>query len=135
MASVWEPVATAGRSGSVPAQRMKMLPTASSRTSKPSVIARFFSHARARRSSAEKTTRVTALPSLAGCAEPLRAERSHPDEVAGGDGVPLVAEPIDAAAFEHQQTMLHDVYLDHAECGARLIGHRIDGEVEGGRAG
>ncbi len=64
-------------------------------------------------------------------AEPLRAVRAHPDEVACGDGIPVVAEAIDAAAFEHQQTMLHDVDFDHAECGAGLIGHRVDGEVEG----
>ena len=34
MASMCEPVATAGRSGSVPAQRKKLLPTASSRIAK-----------------------------------------------------------------------------------------------------
>src|ERR1700722_17097745 len=65
---------------------------------------------------------------FANCAEPLRAERSHPDKVACGDGIPTVAEPIDAAAFEHQQTVLHDVYFDHTECRARLICHGVDRE-------
>ena len=42
MASMWEPVATAGRSGSVPGQRKKVLPTASSRTAKPASSAELF---------------------------------------------------------------------------------------------
>ena len=68
IASMCEPVATAGSSGSVPAQRMKVLPTASSRTSKPSASRVRFSQARARRSSAEKTMRVTAVPLSTGSA-------------------------------------------------------------------
>ena len=47
-------------------------------------------------------------------------------------GYQCVAEAIDAAAFEHQQAVLHDVDLDHAERGAGLVGHGVDGEVEGG---
>ena len=62
--------------------------------------------------------------------EPLRAPRAHPDEIAGGGGIPRVAEPIDAAAFEHEQAMLHDVHFHYAERGAGLIGHRVDSEVE-----
>ena len=56
MASMCEPVATAGRSGSVPVQRKKVLPTASSRMVRPSAAARDLSQARARRSSGVKTT-------------------------------------------------------------------------------
>ena len=37
MASVWEPVPMAGRVGSVPGKRMKVLPMASTRTLKPAV--------------------------------------------------------------------------------------------------
>ena len=75
MASVWEPVATAGSVGSVPSQRMKVLPTASSRMVKPSAVARFLSQARARRSSGEKTMRVTAVPS-AGCSMEVMVARA-----------------------------------------------------------
>ena len=32
-------------------------------------------------------------------AEPLRAIRAHPDEVAGRDGIPVVVQPVDAAAL------------------------------------
>src|SRR6476646_7358174 len=39
--------------------------------------------------------------------EPLRAERSHPDEIAGLRGVPLVPEPVNTTSLEHQETMLH----------------------------
>jgi|GraSoiStandDraft_4_1057263.scaffolds.fasta_scaffold216964_2 hypothetical protein len=41
--------------------------------------------------------------------EPLRAERSHPDEIAGLRGVPLVPEPVNTTSLEHQETMLHVV--------------------------
>ena len=40
MASVWEPVPTAGRVGSEPGKRMKVLPMASVRIWKPAVVAR-----------------------------------------------------------------------------------------------
>src|SRR6266702_2695002 len=72
---------------------------------------------------------------LADCSEPLWAKWRHPDEIACGDRVPAVAETVDASAFEHQQAVLHDVNFDHAECGSGLVGHGVDGEVEGGRVG
>ena len=62
MASMWLPVATAGRDGSEPGQRMKVLPTASVRWPKPSASARVRRKARAWRSSEVKTIRVTAVP-------------------------------------------------------------------------
>jgi hypothetical protein len=72
---------------------------------------------------------------LADGSEPLWAEGGHPDDVACGDGIPLVAEAVDAAAFEHKEAVLHDVDFDHAECGSGLVGHGVDGEVEGGVVG
>ncbi len=50
---------------------------------------------------------------LADGSEPLGAVGAHPDEIAGGDGVPVVAEAVDAAAFEHEQAVFHDVDFDH----------------------
>jgi len=64
-------------------------------------------------------------------AEPLWAEGRHPDEVAGGGGVPVFAQTVDAAAFEHQQAVLHVVDLDLRERGTGGVGHGVDGEVEG----
>ena len=59
--------------------------------------------------------------------EPLRAERSHPDEIAGLRGVPLVPEPVNTTSLEHQETMLR---LAHG--GSGLVGHRVASKVEGG---
>ena len=39
------------------------------------------------------------------------------------------------AAFEHQEAVLHDVHFDHAECGSRLVDHRVHGEIEMHRIG
>src|SRR5277367_4332509 len=64
--------------------------------------------------------------------EPLGAEGAHPDEVAGGNRVPVVAEPVDAAAFEHEEAVLHNVDFDLAEGGSGCVGHGVDGEVERG---
>ena len=66
MASVCDPVATAGSDGSLPGQVMKRFPTASLRVWKPAFVARSISQARAAKSSAENNTRVTAG---AGCEE------------------------------------------------------------------
>ena len=60
MASMCDPLATAGSSGSVPVQRAKVLPTASSRTWSPASAHRLLSQVRACRSTGEKTMRVTA---------------------------------------------------------------------------
>ena len=68
-------------------------------------------------------------------AKPLWAPRRHPDKIAGGHGIPRIAETIDAAAFEHQEAVLHDVHFDHAECGSRLVDHRVHGEIEMHRIG
>ena len=47
----------------------------------------------------------------------------------------MVAEAVDAAAFEHEEAVLHDVDLDLAESRSGLVGHGIDCEVEGGCVG
>ena len=60
---------------------------------------------------------------LAQRAEPLRAVRAHPDEIARRDRIPAVVEPVDAAAFEHQQAVLHDVNFHHRKSGAGSEGH------------
>src|SRR6516162_808960 len=60
MASIWEPVATAGNWGSLPVQRANVLPTESSRMERPASKQSRFTYSRARRSSSENTTRVTA---------------------------------------------------------------------------
>src|SRR5260221_2724182 len=38
--------------------------------------------------------------------------------------VPGIAEAINAAAFQHQQTMFHHMHFNHTERGPRLIGDR-----------
>ena len=63
--------------------------------------------------------------------EPLRAIRRHPNEVARRDWIPVFSETIDAAAGKHQQAMFHDVDFDHRKSCARLVDHRVYGEVEG----
>src|SRR5579871_5123562 len=45
-------------------------------------------------------------------AVPLRTIGRHPDEVTGFHRIPVFAEPINTFAFEHQQTVLHDVNLN-----------------------
>ncbi len=47
------------------------------------------------------------------------------------DGIPRVAEAIDAAALEHQQAVLHHVNLHHAERRAGIVGHGVHGEIVG----
>ena len=59
MASMWEPVATGGASGSSPSQRAKTLPAASTRTPSPASSIRSISQARALMSVSVKRTRVT----------------------------------------------------------------------------
>ena len=60
MASMCDPVATAGSAGSVPAQRAKVLPTASSRMSSSASRHSALTYSRARRSTSLNTMRVTA---------------------------------------------------------------------------
>jgi len=60
IASIWEPVATAGKSGRDPSHWAKVFPTASTRTARPASLNRSFNHFRARRSCSLKTIRVTA---------------------------------------------------------------------------
>src|SRR5204862_4201995 len=67
---------------------------------------------------------------LAECTEPLRAVGRHPDEIAGLDGIPLRSKKVDAAAFEHQQAMLHHVDFDGGQRRSGLIRHRVHAEVE-----
>jgi len=64
-------------------------------------------------------------------AEPLRAPGTHPDKIAGSDGIPGVTEAVNAGAFEHDQAVLHDVHFDLAEGGAGPVDHGVDGEIEG----
>jgi hypothetical protein len=63
--------------------------------------------------------------------KPLGAVGAHPDEVACGDGIPVVAETVDASALEHEEAVFHDVDFDLAEGCAWLVGHGVDGEVKG----
>ena len=70
---------------------------------------------------------------LAERAEPLRTPRPHPNEVAGRDRIPRIAEPVNPAAFEHQQPVLHHVHFDHAQRRSRLVHHRVDREIEAHR--
>src|ERR1035438_8299 len=44
---------------------------------------------------------------LADCAKPLGTVCGHPNEVARFYRIPGIAKAVDAAAFEHQQAMLH----------------------------
>src|SRR4029077_6745688 len=46
--------------------------------------------------------------------KPLRAPRSHPDEVARRQRVPRITQPVNPAALEHDQPVLHHVHLHHA---------------------
>src|SRR5882757_1580802 len=72
---------------------------------------------------------------LAECAKPLRTKGAHPDKVALGHWIPLISKPVDAATLQHEKPMLHHMDFNHAERGAWLIGHRVDGEVECGIIG
>ena len=45
------------------------------------------------------------------------------------DGIPRVAEPVDAAALEHQQAVLHHVNLHHAQRRAGIVGHGVYGKI------
>ena len=67
---------------------------------------------------------------LAERSEPLRAPRPHPDKISGGDRIPRIAQPVNPAAFEHDQPMFHHVHFDHAERRSRLVHHGVYGEVE-----
>src|SRR6201999_3709589 len=67
--------------------------------------------------------------------KPLWAIWAHPDEVSGADGIPVVIEFVDTAALQHEQTVLHDMHLYHAESGTGLVGHGVDREVEGSGIG
>src|SRR5258708_15930179 len=58
---------------------------------------------------------------LAQCAEPLWAVGRHPDKIACLDRIPVVSEAVNAAAFEHQQAVLHDVDLHQCQPGASII--------------
>src|SRR5437762_7906029 len=62
--------------------------------------------------------------------EPLGTPRPHPDEIASRDGIPGIAEPVNAASFEHDQSMLHYMHFHHAERGARLVHHGIYGKIK-----
>src|ERR1700722_6106678 len=67
---------------------------------------------------------------LANCSKPLRTIGSHPDEIACLHWIPTVAQSVDAAAFQHEQTVLHHMYFAHAQGRSGPIGHGVYGEVE-----
>src|ERR1700722_2902878 len=52
---------------------------------------------------------------LPDCTKPLRTPGTHPDEIAGSHGIPRVAQPVNAAAFQHDEAMFHYVHLDHTQ--------------------
>src|SRR5438445_191091 len=52
-------------------------------------------------------------------AKPLRAVRSHPDEIPRCYRIPLVTEPINPAALQHHESVFHHVDLDHRQRRAR----------------
>src|ERR1700688_4418082 len=68
--------------------------------------------------------------SLAQRAKPLWAIGSHINKVAGRHRVPMVVEPIDAFAFQHQQAMLHDVNFYHGQGSSRLKSHSVYRKIE-----
>src|SRR6202030_2248881 len=67
---------------------------------------------------------------LADRCEPLRAPRSHPNEVSCGHRIPRIAEPVNSATFEHEEPVLHYMHFDHAQRGTWLVDHRIYREVK-----
>src|ERR1700676_3058055 len=67
---------------------------------------------------------------LAERSKPLRAPRGHPEKISGGHWIQRITEAINAAAFEHDKSMLHHMHFDHAERSPGLIDHRIYGEVK-----
>ncbi len=56
--------------------------------------------------------------------------RRHPDEISRRNGIPGIAEPVDASAFEHDEPVLHHMHLHHAERGAGLVDHGVDCKIE-----
>src|SRR5437773_2549183 len=63
-------------------------------------------------------------------AEPLRAVGSHPDKITFLYRIPVLPQPVNPTAGEHQQTVLHYMTLDHGQRGPRLIRHGVHSEVE-----
>ena len=43
----------------------------------------------------------------------------------------MIAQAINAAARQHQQAVLHDMNFHHGQGRAGLVGHGVDGEIEG----
>ena len=68
--------------------------------------------------------------SLAQRSKPLRAVGSHPYKIAGRHRVPVFAEPVNAAAFQHEQSVFHVMNLDHRQRGAGLVAHGVDRKIE-----
>src|SRR5215469_3258721 len=64
-------------------------------------------------------------------AKPLGTSRTNPDEVAGCDPVPVLAQSSDSTARKDQDTTFRSMYLNSRRCGTRLIRHGIYDEVEG----
>ena len=62
--------------------------------------------------------------------KPLRAPRPHPDEIARSHRIPGIAQPVDAAAFEHDQPVLHHMHFHHAERRARLVHHGVHCKIK-----
>src|ERR1700689_3202339 len=64
------------------------------------------------------------------CPKPLWAPGRHPEKISGGSRIPGIAEPVNSSAFEHDESVFHDMHLDHAERGAGLVDHGIDGKIK-----
>ena len=64
--------------------------------------------------------------------EPLRAKGRHPDEISGHGWVPVIAQAVDSASFEHHESVFHDVGFNETERCAGCEGHEVDGEIEFG---
>src|SRR5579864_1104489 len=62
--------------------------------------------------------------------EPLRTPWAHPDEVSRRYRIPRIAEPVNSATFEHDESVFHHVHFDHTQRGSRLVDHGVHREVE-----
>src|SRR5271166_1588948 len=62
--------------------------------------------------------------------KPLRTPWSHPDKISHRNRIPAIAEPVNSAAFEHDEPVLHHVHFDHAQGCTRLVHHRVYGEIK-----
>src|SRR5580698_9873245 len=62
--------------------------------------------------------------------KPLRTIRRHPNEITGGDGIPIFAQTIDSPTLEHKQAVFHNMQLYHGKRRARLERHCVPCKIE-----